>query len=179
MEIRGKHLVLTSTGLDDAEVLLPVFNGDKQFNMWSGFPSDMTLDDVQRDMYETQQLPEGIVWRIDRIVESLDVENKQSDTLVGIAETALHPNPETGWIALLIIQQAFQGRGYGSEAASLLEQYLYSYPTVQRIGLGVLLKNLPAQRFWEGRSYTRGERKLDSMGHDCYEYHLTLQLMQR
>ncbi len=167
MELCEKHLVLTCVGLESAEVLLPAFNGDEQFNVWSNFPNNMSLEDVCQDIEETQQLPDGKVWRIDEIVG----EHEHKDTLVGVAETAIHPNPETGWIALLIIRQPFQGRGFETEVVNLLEHYLYTHPHVRHIGLGVLVENLPAQRFWESRGYVRGERKLDSGGHDCYEYH--------
>ena len=83
----------------------------------------------------------------------------------------MHPNPETGWIALLIIRRPFQRRGYGTEAASLLEQYIYSHATVKRIGLGVIVQNTPAQKFWEGCGYVRDKRTHDLQGHDCYEYY--------
>ncbi len=36
MELRGKRLMLRDVGIEDAEVLLPAFNGDEQFNVWSG-----------------------------------------------------------------------------------------------------------------------------------------------
>ena len=167
MELRGEHLVLTSVGLESAEALLPAFNGDEQFNVWSDFPNNMSLDDVRQDIKESQHLPEGKVWRIDEIIG----EDDGKDTLVGVAETALYPNPEIGWIALLIIRRQFQGRSFGTEVVNLLEHYLYTHPHVRHIGLGVLIENLPAQRFWESRGYVRGDRKLDSGGHDCYEYH--------
>ena len=48
MELRGEHLVLTSVGLESAEALLPAFNGDEQFNVWSDFPNNMSLDDVRQ-----------------------------------------------------------------------------------------------------------------------------------
>src|SRR5437879_3134369 len=124
MELLGKRLILTSVSLNAAETLLLAFNGDRQFNVWSGYASAMTLDQVRTDMAETQNLPGGVVWQI----------TDKTDTLVGVAETALFP-PNTAWIALLIICHDFQGRGYGSEAATLLENHLFTYPEMTRIGL--------------------------------------------
>ena len=36
MKLCGEHLVLTSATIEEAPVLLPAFNGDEQFNQWSG-----------------------------------------------------------------------------------------------------------------------------------------------
>ena len=162
MEIRSTHLNLTQVGLEAAHVLLLAFNGDERFNAWSGYPFGMTLAEVQADMQETLNLPEGDVWRI----------AGRTNTLVCIAETAFHPSPDTAWIALLIIMHAFQGQGYGSEVAAQLENYFFSYSHVTQIGLATLVQNTPAMAFWEKRGYVRGKRCHDTQGHDVYEYHL-------
>ncbi|GAC1391752.1 MAG: hypothetical protein NVSMB38_13130 [Ktedonobacteraceae bacterium] len=162
MELRGKHLVLMNAMLEDALPLLPAFNGDKQFNLWCGYIPEMTLAQVQTDMQETLDLLSGAVWRI----------VNHTDMLVGVAETALLAS-HTAWIALLIIRQEFQGRGYGAEAATLLENHLHSYPNIAQVGLAVLVQNAPAQAFWEKRGYVRGKRCIDTQGHDVYEYHLS------
>jgi RimJ/RimL family protein N-acetyltransferase len=116
MELHGDHLVLTSVTIEEAPVLLPAFNGDEQFNQWSGHASDLTLAQVHADMLGTLNQPGGVVWRL----------ADQTETLVGVAKTALLPSPGTAWIDLLVIRRAFQGRGYGSEAATLLETHLFS-----------------------------------------------------
>ena len=162
MEIRSTHLILTQVGLEKAHILLPAFNGDEQFNAWSRYTSGMTLVEVQADMQETLNMQEGAVWTI----------NNMSNTLIGVAETASHPSPETAWIALLIIMHAFQGNGYGSEAATQLENHLFSSSRVTQIGLAVLVQNTPAMDFWEKRGYVKGKRCCDTQGHDVYEYHL-------
>jgi len=90
------------------------------------------------------------------------------ETLIGAAETVFHPSPSKGWIALLIIQRGFQGRGYGREAATLLEDYLFSFPEVTELGLGVLVQNTPAQAFWEKRGYVHIAQRSNTHGNDCY-----------
>ena len=42
-ELCGKHLTLTSTDIKAVEMLAPAFNGDEQFNLWSGYGSTMSL----------------------------------------------------------------------------------------------------------------------------------------
>ena len=160
MELRGERLVLTSVTIEEAPVLLPAFNGDEQFNRWSGHTSAWALEQVQADVLGTLNQPGGAAWRI----------ADQTGALVGVAKTALFPSPGTAWIDLLVIRRAFQGRGYGWEAASLLETHLFSSAGIRQIALAVLVENTPAMAFWEKRGYVRGERYLDSEGDDVYAY---------
>jgi RimJ/RimL family protein N-acetyltransferase len=160
MELYGKRLVLTSVTIEEVPVMLPAFNGDEQFNQWSGHASGLTLAQVQADMLGTLNQPGGVVWRI------VD----QTGALVGVAKTALLPLPGTAWIDLLVIRRAFQGRGYGAEAATLLETHLFSSPGIRQIALAVLVQNTPAMAFWEKRGYVRGGRYLDNEGDDVYTY---------
>jgi len=162
MDLHGEHLVLTSVTIEEAPVLLPAFNGDEQFNQWSGHASDLTLAQVHADMLGTLNQPGGVVWRI----------ADQTETLVGVAKTALLPSPGTAWIDLLVIRSAFQGRGYGSEAATLLETHLFS-SEIRQIELAIMIQNTPAIAFWEKRGYTRGGRYLDDEGDDVYAYLLS------
>jgi len=159
MELRGEHLVLTSVIVEEAPALLPAFNGDEQFNRWSGHTSDLTPAQVHADMLGTLHQPGGVVWRI----------ADQIGTLVGVAKTALL-SPGSAWIDLLIIRSTFQGRGYGSEAANLLETHLFSSPAIRQIELAVMVQNSPAIAFWEKRGYVRGVRYLDNEGDDVYAY---------
>jgi len=160
MELHGKRLVLMSVTIEEAPVMLPAFNGDEQFNQWSGHASGLTLAQVQADMLSTLNQPGGVVWRI----------ADQTGALVGVAKTALLPSPDTAWIDLLVIRRAFQGRGYGSDAATLLETHLFSCAGIRQIALAVLVQNTSAMAFWEKRGYVRGGRYLDHEGDDVYAY---------
>ena len=131
MELRGERLVLTSVTIEEAPVLLPAFNGDEQFNQWSGHASGLTLEQVQADMLGTLNQPGEVVWHL----------ADQTGALVGVAKTALLPSPDTAWIDLLIIRRVFQGRGYGSEAATLLETHLFSSAQIRQIELAVLIQD--------------------------------------
>ncbi len=162
MELYGARLVLTSASLDDAEALLPAFNGDEQFNRWSGDGPVLSLDLVRADMQETLDLPGGVVWRI----------THRAGSLIGVAATAC-VRPGRPWIGLLLIRREFQRRGYGTEAAGLLEEYLFSLPDVEEVGLAVLVQNAPALVFWERRGYVRVEHRRDNHGREVYSYSLS------
>jgi RimJ/RimL family protein N-acetyltransferase len=47
----------------------------------------------------------------------------------------------TAWIALLMISEPFQHKGYGIEAYETLEQFIFTDPFVDCIELGVLPGN--------------------------------------
>jgi RimJ/RimL family protein N-acetyltransferase len=160
MELHGEQLVLTSVTIEQAHALLPAFNGDEQFNQWRGYTAALTLAQVHADMLETLNQPGGVVWHL----------ADRTEALVGVAKTALLPSPDTAWLDLLIIRRTFQGRGYGSEAATLLETHLFSSAQISQIGLAVLVQNTPAMAFWAKRGYVRGERYLDNDGDDVYAY---------
>jgi RimJ/RimL family protein N-acetyltransferase len=115
MHLQGAYLKLKPAGIEAAEDLLPAFSGDQQFTRWSGYSSEMSLAQVQDDIQEIAALPDGTTWHI------ADYEGP----LVGVVQTTFHPSLRTGWIALLIIRHQLQGSGYGREAATLLEHYLY------------------------------------------------------
>ena len=145
MELRSKRLTLKDASVNDAEALLPVFNGDEQFNIWSGIGPTMSLEAIHTELQETLALPGGTVWQI----------RNETGTLAGVAETALLHPQHGAWITLLLITCDFQRRGYGSEAATLLENHFLSSPEITQIGLAVLVKNTPALAFWEKRGYVR------------------------
>ena len=162
LNLQSPRLTLFSADIEAAGELLPAFNGDEQFLRWSGYPSGMSMSQVQADIQETIALPGGVTWGI----------TDSQQQLIGVAETAWYPSPSTGWISLLLIRHAFQKYGYGREVATLLEEYCFSSPTVTEIGLAVLAQNKPAQAFWEKRGYRRIAQRADTHGNDCYEYRL-------
>ena len=78
-----------------------------------------------------------------------------------------------------VASTAFQGRGYGSETATLLETHLFSSPAIRQIALAVLIQNTPAMAFWEKRGYARGGRYVDNEGDDVYAYLLSRSTWKR
>lgn len=90
--------------------------------------------------------------------------------MVGIAtyEPSGHGGqPSQAWLALVMIAEKFQRRGYGAEACRLIEENIRSNNAVQIIGLGVLSNNPVALDFWQKMGYrTTGNRKQDDLGHE-------------
>lgn len=154
--LQGPRIALASVGVAAAEELVPAYNGDPRFNAWSGVPAALDLAQVRQGIVEGIAAPGGRVWRIAHPAHGA----------IGVAQTALIPPPDGAWIALLLIRRACQARGFGAEAATLLEDYLFARPGIERIGLAVLTANAPALAFWERRGYRReGEAGRDAQGH--------------
>ncbi len=160
--LQGKNIALLAVGAEAAEDLLPAYNGDEQFNIWSGDEPHISLAAVQRDITGTLEMPGGNVWRI----------QNQAAELIGVAITALVPPPDNAWIALLIIRKEYQRRGFGNESAQLLEDWFFSLPDIRHIGLGVFTVNTPAIAFWSSRGYRSGLRRKDLYGHETITYRL-------
>jgi RimJ/RimL family protein N-acetyltransferase len=113
-------------------------------------------------MQEILILPGGTVWQI----------TDQAGILIGVASTALVHPPNLAWIGLLLIRHEFQGQGYGSSTADLLETHLFADPAITHIGLAVLQQNERAQAFWERRGYQYVQKTHDTQGHEVYKYTL-------
>ena len=95
---------------------------------------------------------------------------KGSRQMVGVAvfEPAGHGGkPSQAWLALLMIAEPFQHRGYGIEAYKSIEDAIFKNPDVRSIRLGVLERNTLALRFWTSVGYKdTGARKPNECGHE-------------
>jgi RimJ/RimL family protein N-acetyltransferase len=95
---------------------------------------------------------------------------RESSTMIGVADwvpAGYKGRPSQAWIALLMIAEPYQRRGYGSEADRLIEETIWADPAVQTIGLGVLTNNGPALGFWQAMGYHRaGSTILDQDGRE-------------
>jgi RimJ/RimL family protein N-acetyltransferase len=150
-QLHGQRLLLTSVNQSATVELLPAFNGDQAFSRLSGSEEVMTEAAAQAEVMETLGMPGGAVWKITNTIGEL----------IGVAETAFVPPPHTAWIAFFLIRKAYQRQGYGTEAADLLERFLFAEPEVTSIGLGVLVENVAGTTFWKNRAYEVGMRRRD------------------
>ena len=83
---------------------------------------------------------------------------RESGEMIGVADfvpSRYRGRPSFAWIALLMIAEPHQRKGYGTEAYQLIEETIFADPDVQTIGLGVLVNNGPAIGFWQRMGYQR------------------------
>ena len=95
---------------------------------------------------------------------------REAGTLIGLASFVpggFQGLPSQAWIALLMISGPYQRRRYGTEAYGLVEEAIFSDPSVQTISLGVLINNGPALGFWAAMGCQRvGSTVLDRDGRE-------------
>ncbi len=61
--------------------------------------------------------------------------------------------PDTAYIALLMIRQSFRHRGIGIRVLELVEAEVRKDPRITRIRAGVMVNNPTAIQFWENRGF--------------------------
>ncbi len=61
--------------------------------------------------------------------------------------------PDTAYIALLMIRQSFRHKGIGARVLELVESKVREDPRVTRIRIGVMVNNPPAIQFWQNRGF--------------------------
>ncbi|MBN2084788.1 MAG: GNAT family N-acetyltransferase [Anaerolineales bacterium] len=61
--------------------------------------------------------------------------------------------PDTAYIALLMLKQSFRHQGIGSGALVLVEQEVRKDPRIARIRIGVQVNNPSAIQFWQNRGF--------------------------
>ena len=75
--------------------------------------------------------------------------------------------PACAWLALLMISEPHQKRGYGAEAYRLIESAIFAQPGVNAIKLAVLVNNPAGLCFWQKMGYKKlTTRKHFQGGHD-------------
>jgi len=83
---------------------------------------------------------------------------RETGKMIGVADYVpggYRGRPSLAWIALLMMAEPFQRKGYSAEAYRLIEETIFSNPDVQTIGLGVLVNNGPGIAFWQAMGYQR------------------------
>lgn len=80
-----------------------------------------------------------------------------------------YPNSETAFIGLLLVSEAHEGNGFGSQAFASLCSVVQGWGTCSRLRLAVIDANQKAHRFWAKLGFApTGESKPRSIGSvDC------------
>ncbi|MGT2800798.1 GNAT family N-acetyltransferase [Streptococcus marmotae] len=76
----------------------------------------------------------------------------QEEQIIGFV--SMYVGEENPQIINFLIDIAFQGRGYGTQAASRCTEYLQEMYRAKRISLPVRIQNEEAQRFWAKQGFS-------------------------
>jgi GNAT superfamily N-acetyltransferase len=85
------------------------------------------------------------------------------DELIGVAMVLRGWRyPEQAMVGLLLLAEAWQGRGLGRAVYTLLEHQIATWPGMEAVRIGVIASNAPAFPFWRRMGFAEtGERKRD------------------
>ena len=80
---------------------------------------------------------------------------KEEKEIIGLIDLYLgYPNENTLWIGMFLIGTEYQSKGYAHEAFQLLEKSIVDQK-INKIGIGVYLKNWRGLRFWVKEGFTK------------------------
>ncbi|MGB7539259.1 MAG: GNAT family N-acetyltransferase [Anaerolineales bacterium] len=77
-------------------------------------------------------------------------------TLVGVLDFVpgnFRGQPDTAYIALLMLRLSFRRRGLGARVLELVEAEVRKDPRISRIRIGVMVNNPSAIQFWQNRGF--------------------------
>ncbi len=93
----------------------------------------------------------------------------QRKTTVGFAVIGYFA-PDEGWIDDIMIDQKYQGKGYGTQAMQDLIEYLYANYNIDHIYLSCFKENINALRLYQKLGFVVTEKK-DINGEIILIYH--------
>lgn len=145
-EYSGRQVRLRPLEDDDLDAVMRLYRFTP--NYWSaiGYGRDpVSKLHLQSDFLEAQRTEGRQLYAIVR---------RSDNALIGVADVQLEATmSDTATIALLLIGGPYQQHGFGSEAADLLEQALFSDPEIEFITAGVAESSKLGQHFWLRRGY--------------------------
>lgn len=142
----GQSIRLRPLEDDDLDAVVQLGRSTTNYYATTGFGRE-PLNKLQllHDFNEAQSTDGRMLYAIER---------RADNALVGFADVQLEATmSDTATISMLLIGGPYQQQGYGSEAASLLEQALFAEPDVEFIMAGVAESSTVGQRFWQQRGY--------------------------
>lgn len=137
-------------------IAFDIVNSNKIYNQLENGREARTLKEIEEEF-------------LNPMTESYFV--KEKNEYVGVLDYLIeHPKDHYPWLGLLMIHQAYHGKGYGKAVYSLFENEA-RIAGMKIIRLGVLTENKSAKAFWESLGYKRYETKPYKEGRqvDCYE----------
>jgi RimJ/RimL family protein N-acetyltransferase len=130
---------------DDLDAVLRLYGSTPNYFAAIGYGREpVSKLQIQREWSEAQH-PDRMMYAIECCAD---------DTLVGMADVELEATmSDTATIRLLLIGGPYQRRGYGQQAADLLERSLFADPEIEFVMAGVAESSQLGQRFWQRRGY--------------------------
>lgn len=142
----GSQIQLRPLENDDLDSVVSLYRATPNYFTAIGFGGEpVSKLALQRDFMEAQRTGSRMLYAVVR---------RDDHVLVGVADIQLEATVSgTATIELLLIGGPYQQRGYGSEAADILERELCATPNIELVQAGVAETSKLGQRFWQSRGY--------------------------
>ena len=169
MMLEGELVRLRAVTEDDMKVLFRMFNDPAAYGEYEDF------DPIDWYAFEKEERERG---NTPGRAALLLVEKKEGKAVVGIIfHRVSHPVLKNTEIGYAILNTAERGKGYASEAARLVVDYLFLNRNIERIEAITDTRNIPSQRVLEKCSFQkegtlRKARFVAAAYRDCYIYSL-------
>jgi RimJ/RimL family protein N-acetyltransferase len=147
MNLETDRLVIKSLIESDTPAVLKVYQGSKDF-------FDLqTTEEPSSELIRSELAQAEKQGR-----EFAGILRRASNDLIGVISFVsknFQGQADYAWISLLLIRISDRRQGFGREAYQAIEQFIFSDPTVQRIGHALLPQFDPSLKFAEALGFER------------------------
>ncbi len=164
--LKGKRVQLQALMDEDLETMLSWYSNSSFLRRLDALPAKpTTLDSLKKWRDDASERDNHFLFSI-----------RDDKTFVGYIELdGILWTQRNGWVAIAIGDSSLQGKGYGTEAMSLLLDYAFYEINLHRIQLTVFSYNQPAIWLYEhlGFTYEGAQREFilrDDEAYDMYIY---------
>jgi RimJ/RimL family protein N-acetyltransferase len=143
----GRATCLRPLEDDDLDTIAALYRATPNYSAALSYgQAALTTLRLQTDLDDAREHDSRYLFAVERCADG---------PVIGMADVQLESTmSNAATIALLLIGGPYQGQGYGSEAADLLETALFAEPGVDLIMAGVDEASELGIRFWQGRGYS-------------------------
>jgi GNAT superfamily N-acetyltransferase len=144
-----ERLVITDSVTEETAKLQNVYMSCSYMGDWTGTAHTPEYIDTLLDRNDLPPNGSSEFLKVKTIYE------KATQDVIGILSYYLgYPDSDTIWIGLLVLQEASQHHGFGSEITGFVLTAAAS-AGFKKAGIGVYLQNWPALRFWTGQGFNK------------------------
>ncbi|MFC0525823.1 GNAT family N-acetyltransferase [Pontibacillus salicampi] len=148
MPLTGEHVQLTAFEKEDLQTIIQ-WHQDARFlrQFDAAIAKPKTMQEMEKWYEEAASSNDGFLFAI---------RTKETNTLIGYMELdSILWNQRNAWVSIAIGDDAYRGKGYGTEAMQLLMAFAFEECNLHRLQLTVFENNERALRMYERLGFTR------------------------
>lgn len=156
LNINSRVLYFRDLKISDLPHLLKWYNNVADFKFATGIDEPISFKEMTNKFFKSHASSMEFF---------VGIYKSSSMEMIGMLKGQLqHKSEDAGWISSIIIDPAFQGKGYGREAVNLLIKHLRENSTITSLYLSVAEQNIKGKIFWEKQSFREVKRINTGLG---------------